>query len=64
MEFVGLDWEEGTLAFQDATRVVTTASVNEVRQPMYNTSVDKWRRYEEHLMELKAALEPSSHLVL
>lgn len=43
----------------DATkRPVRTASVAQVRQPIFSTSVARWRRYERHLEPLFAALGP------
>jgi len=35
---------------------VRTASVYQVRQPVYSTSVRRWRRYEKHLQPLIQAL--------
>lgn len=40
------------------TQGVRTASIWQVRQPIYNTSVQKWRRYEKHLGPLIARLAP------
>ena len=45
----GLDWDERCLHFEDTRRVVRTASVLQVRQPMYRNSVGRWKRYERHL---------------
>jgi len=45
----GLDWDEACLAFHATERTVGTASVWQVRQPIYKSSVKKWRRYEAHL---------------
>jgi hypothetical protein len=56
LEFVGLPWEEGVLAFHKSERAVGTASVAQVRQPLYQTSVAKWRRYKRQLQPLAAAL--------
>jgi hypothetical protein len=33
-----------------------TASATQVRQPIYNTAVSRWRRYEKHLGTLLSAL--------
>jgi tetratricopeptide (TPR) repeat protein len=56
IDYLELPWEEGVLAFQDLDRAVKTASVWQVRQPVYTTSKAKWKRYEEHLEALEAAL--------
>ena len=57
LEFCGLPWDEGCLRFYDSGRPVHTASVEQVRQPLYKTSVQKWRNYERHLQPLLDILE-------
>nr|WP_276510924.1 sulfotransferase [Rhodobium orientis] len=52
----GLEWENQCLDFHKTERTVRTASQWQVRQPIYKTSVEKWRRYEKHLGPLIAAL--------
>ncbi len=54
--FCGLDWEAACLAFHDNPRPVQTFSQTQVRQPIYASSVDRWRRYERHLGPLIEAL--------
>ena len=49
----GLDWSDACLAPHLNTRKVETASVWQVRQPIYRTSVARWRRYEPWLGELR-----------
>jgi tetratricopeptide (TPR) repeat protein len=49
LSFCGLEWEAGCLEFHNDTRRVRTASVSQVRQPVYKSSVEKWRAYEAHL---------------
>jgi len=56
MEFCGLEWDEQCLMFHQNRRAVKTASSWQVRQPLYTTSKEKWRRYEQHLAPLLAAL--------
>ena len=56
LAYCGLDWNDACLAFHDADRSVRTASEWQVRQPIYQTSVERWRRYETHLGPLKKAL--------
>lgn len=48
----GLPWDAACLAFHRTARPVRTASVNQVRQPLYTTSVDRWRPYAHHLAPL------------
>ena len=49
----GLEWNDACLAPHRNTRKVETASVWQVRQPIYRTSVERWRRYEPWLGELR-----------
>jgi hypothetical protein len=52
----GLAWNERVLTFHQNHRAVNTASASQVRQPIYSTSVARWRRYETHLQPLLTAL--------
>lgn len=45
IEFCGLDWEPECLDFHRTERRVRTASQWQVRQPIYGTSVERWRRF-------------------
>lgn len=45
LAFLGLDWDPACLDFQRNRRVVATASHTQVRQPIYNRSVGRWRNY-------------------
>mgnify|MGYP001158554389 CR=1 FL=1 len=58
LEFCGLPWEEGCLRFHETERAVKTASSQQVRQPIYSSSVNLWRNYEKHLNELIEVLQP------
>jgi tetratricopeptide (TPR) repeat protein len=51
--FCGLDWDDACLAPERNGRVVKTASLWQARQPVYDTSVERWRRYEPWLGELR-----------
>jgi hypothetical protein len=48
IEFLGLEWELACLDFHHTERPVLTASVWQVRQPLYSRSVGRWRSYQEH----------------
>jgi tetratricopeptide (TPR) repeat protein len=48
-EFAGLEWTDAMLAPDRDNRPVHTASVWQVRQPIYTTAVARWRRYEPWL---------------
>jgi hypothetical protein len=52
----GLDWEPACLAFHRTQRPVRTASVTQVRQPVYTQSVARWNQYQSDLAELFAGL--------
>lgn len=54
---VGLEWDDACLAPHKLERTVKTASLWQVRQPIYKTSVQRWRNYEKYLGPLKEALE-------
>jgi len=54
----GLKWDDGCLNFHQTKRAVRTASVVQVRQPIFRTSVARWRRYQRHLGPLFEALGP------
>lgn len=56
LAYLGLDWEEAVLDFHKADTGVRTASVWQVREPLYVRSSGRWRNYETHLSVLKKAL--------
>ena len=51
-----LPWNEACLRHQGGTRTIRTLSHRQARQPIYQTSVERWRRYEKHLDPLRQAL--------
>ena len=57
LEHCGLPWDDACLRFQDAQRTVATPSRWQVRQPVYTSSVGRWRNYERHLAPLRELLE-------
>jgi len=58
LNFVGAEWDDSVLDFNQLERAVRTASVTQVRQPMYQTSAQKWRKYEKWLGPLLDNLKP------
>lgn len=52
LEFCGLDWQPGVLDFHKDARSVNTLSAQQVRQPIYGSSLQRWRRYEAMLQPL------------
>lgn len=57
LEFVGLPWDDVCLEFHKSNRPVKTASVTQVRKPIYTTSMKRWHKYGAGLAPLLAALE-------
>jgi hypothetical protein len=57
LKFCNLDWDENCLNFHKNKKSVSTASLAQVRQPLYASSVHKWKNYLEELDELKNLLE-------
>ena len=58
LDFCGLSFEEGCLRFHETERAVKTASSEQVRKPIYSSSVNLWRNYEHKLGDLIETLEP------
>ena len=56
MAFVGLPFEETMLDYTKSSRPVNTASVSQVREPIYSSSAGKWRRYGPLLKEMAELL--------
>ncbi|MEX2497143.1 MAG: sulfotransferase [Woeseia sp.] len=58
LDFCGLPFEEGCLNFHETRRAVKTASSEQVRRPIYSSSINIWHNYENHLGELLHILKP------
>ena len=58
LEFCELPYEESCLYFYETKRAVKTASSEQVRQPIYSSSVNLWRHYENNLDDLIEILKP------
>ncbi|MEL6497229.1 MAG: sulfotransferase [Planctomycetota bacterium] len=54
--FAGLEWTDDVLRFHSNTRAARTASNDQVRQPIYTTSVNRGHRYAKHIHDLLEAL--------
>ncbi|MDB5353653.1 MAG: sulfotransferase [Phycisphaerales bacterium] len=54
LEFLDLPWDERCLKFHENKRQVPTASRDQVRKPLYASSVGRWKHYEKHIPELLA----------
>jgi tetratricopeptide (TPR) repeat protein len=56
LEYCGLPWDDACLRFHENRRASTTASATQVRQPLYDSSVGKWRHVERQLQPVRAIL--------
>jgi tetratricopeptide (TPR) repeat protein len=54
----GLDWEPACLAFHEGRRTVRSASLTQVRRPIYTHAVARWKNYERELAPMLAQLSP------
>ncbi|WP_084684832.1 tetratricopeptide repeat protein [Methylohalobius crimeensis] len=61
IDFIGLEWEDNCLNFHKTRRNVSTASVWQVRQPIYTKSVKRWQRYAKHIKPLLEVLNTDSN---
>lgn len=53
-----LPWDDACLEFYKGDRQVTTFSIDQVRKPIYTSSVNRWKRYESEVGDLIEALGP------
>ncbi len=49
LDYIGVDWEPQVLKFNELERPVKTASLWQVRQPIYKTSKARWEHYRDKL---------------
>ena len=56
LQHCGLDWDDACLDFHKTRRKIATTSNAQVRRPIYNDSVQLWKRYEKQLKPLKTAI--------
>ncbi len=58
IDFAGLKWNDACLSPERNPAPVATASVWQARQPVYSSSIGRWRHYEPWLGELRQLLSP------
>jgi len=60
LSFLGLEWEDQIASYRDAARErwITTPSAEQVIEPIYQSSMGKWRHYQRHLAPVLPTLEP------
>ena len=60
LKYLDLDWDENCLNFHKNKRSVSTASLAQVRKPIYNSSVEKWKNYNLELTSLVKMLNQNT----
>ncbi|MFB0922634.1 MAG: sulfotransferase [Alphaproteobacteria bacterium] len=55
--FAGLDWDPACIEFHKTKRNVRTRSNDQVRRPIYRSSLGRWKTYEAHLQPLFDGLD-------
>lgn len=58
IEFCGLEWQDQCLDSHKNRRAVSTASVMQVREPIYKTSQYRWKNYEKQVKKISKILKP------
>jgi tetratricopeptide (TPR) repeat protein len=58
VEYIGLPWDPNCLNFYKNDRIVKTASLTQVRKPIYKTSVQRWHYFAEELQPLLQKVAP------
>lgn len=63
LEYCGLQWEERCLEFFKLKRFIKTASAGQADQPLYTSSIGRWKKYEKHLQPLWKILKEGGCLL-
>jgi tetratricopeptide (TPR) repeat protein len=58
LDYCGLDFEESCISFYENERSIRTPSSEQVRQPIFQSSIDQWKNFEDYLDPLKDSLGP------
>ena len=56
ISYCDLEWQSECLQFHQNKHASTTASASQVRQPVYSSSVEMWRNYQNYLLPLEKIL--------
>ena len=62
IEFLGLEWDGKCLDYHKTDRAIKTASLWQVRQRVYKTSLNRWRNYKEFIQPLNDKLSINQHI--
>ena len=60
LDYLGLEWDPACLNFHENKRTVNTASVTQVRKPIYSSSVARWKPFEDYLKPLLETIYPAA----
>lgn len=52
LDYCGLSWNQACIDFHESDRVVTTASVGQIRKKLYGDAIGRWKKYENHIQPL------------
>ena len=52
VNFLDLEWDPDCLQFHRSGRITATASYDQVRQPVYTSSIGRWKHYRQHISPL------------
>ena len=58
LDYINLPWDPDCLSFYNNDRLVKTASVAQVRKPIYQTSVKRWEHFIDELQTLSRIVSP------
>lgn len=65
LDLLGLDWENQCSMFHKTERIVRTASSSQVRKPLYQSSIGRWRNYESYYSkEFQAIMSSDQNILL
>lgn len=62
IEYIDLEWDDKCLDFHSNERNVLSPSNMQVRQPIYQTSINRWKHYEKQLQPLVEMLQQASQV--
>lgn len=60
LKHCGLEWTPAVLDYYQQKRPVSSASLWQVRQPLYKSSVGRWKKYQQYLQPLQQILSNSN----
>ena len=59
-DYVGIEFEAACLEFYKSKAAVSTASAMQVREPLYQSAVDRWKKYGDHLTPIFEVLQENN----